>query len=337
MRSSKAMEAPPKRRRVLSKPLPAEGDGGLFSQSWFPICMSREVPRQGVLGTTFLDGRVVVFRGEDGIAQVVSAFCPHLGADLGQGSVVGNNLRCPFHQWQFDGEGACVQTGCGDPVPRAAGLFKFPTAERYGLVWAFNGDEPLFDLPSFPYPDDELEFHIEEHEDILPVDPWVICCNTPDVQHIKVVHGFVFDQGDPTETMVWTPYSMRYHFNGLHPTGLRVEFDVGIDGTSIFYQSSIFQGQWYGYIAPFGLPRPGHTRIYYVIAVRKSEGDAASRKALIDFAMTTQRGILADDYPVLKHAHFKPGQLTQTDRGLAKFFDYLRSYPRAHPSVDFLR
>ena len=25
------------------------------------------------------------------------------------------------------------------------------------LVWAFNGDEPLFDLPSFPYPDDELE------------------------------------------------------------------------------------------------------------------------------------------------------------------------------------
>ena len=48
------MEAPPKRRRVLSKPLPAEGDGGLFSQSWFPICMSREVPTQGVLGTTFL-------------------------------------------------------------------------------------------------------------------------------------------------------------------------------------------------------------------------------------------------------------------------------------------
>jgi hypothetical protein len=76
---------------------------------------------------------------------------------------------------------------------------------------------------------------------------------------------------------------------------------------------------------------------YYVIAVKKAEGDAAAKKALIDFAMTTQRGILADDGPVLKHAHFRPGQLTKTDRGLAKFLDYLRSYPRAHPSFDYLR
>jgi phenylpropionate dioxygenase-like ring-hydroxylating dioxygenase large terminal subunit len=331
------MENQPKRRRVLSKPLPSEGEGGLFSQSWFPICMSHEVAEKGVFGTTFLDGRVVVFRGEDGRAQVVSAFCPHLGADLAQGSVVGNHLRCPFHQWQFDREGACVQTGCGDPVPKGADLFKFPTVERFGIIWAFNGETPLFELPSFPYPDDELELHIEEHDALVPVDPWVICCNTPDLQHIKVVHGFVFDQGDPIDTMVWTPFSMRYHFNGLHPTGFRVEFDVGIDGTTIFYQSSVFQGQWYGYIAPFGLPRPGQCKVYYIIAVRKSEGDSASRKALIEFAMTTQKSILADDSPVLNHVHFRPGQLTQTDRGLAKFFDYLRSYPRAHPSVDYLR
>ncbi len=271
------MEITSKRRRVLSKPLPSEGDGGLFSQSWFPIAMSREVPSKGVLGKTFLDGRVVVFRGEDGVAQVVSAYCPHLGADLSQGSVVGTTCAAPSITGSSTERGVCPD-GVRRPGAQGCGVVQVPDG---GALWNRLGlqrGRGALRSAELPYPDDELEFHVEEHEEILPVDPWVICCNTPDVQHIKVVHGFVFDAGDPTETMVWTPYSMRYHFNGLHPTGIRVEFDVGIDGTSIFYQSSIFQGQWYGYIAPFGLPRPGHSSVYYVIAVRKSEGTRPRRR-----------------------------------------------------------
>ena len=40
------------------------------------------------------DGRVVVWRGEDGRAHVTSAFCPHLGASLEAGDVVGQRVRC---------------------------------------------------------------------------------------------------------------------------------------------------------------------------------------------------------------------------------------------------
>jgi phenylpropionate dioxygenase-like ring-hydroxylating dioxygenase large terminal subunit len=325
------------KKRFLGKLIPAEGEGGVFTQSWYPVCMSTELGEGKVLGTTFLDGRIVVFRGESGKAQVLSAYCPHLGADLAAGSVVGENIRCAFHHWEYNQEGACMKTGPGDPPPPNACLFRFPTVERYGLIWAFNGEEPLFNLPDFPYPDDELVLRVEEHEEVFPVDPWVICCNTPDVQHIRVVHGFQFDKGDPAEKMELTDYSMMYDFDGVHPTGDRVTFRVGIFGTTIFYQSSVFSGRWYGYIAPFGMPSPGQCKLYYVLAARKSEGDEASRKELLDFAMTVQRQIIADDAQILRGVHFKPGTLTKSDRALAQFIDHLRKFPRAHPSAEFIR
>ena len=43
------------RRRVLGRPIPAEGEKGLFTQSWFPLCLAREVPPGKVLGVDFLD------------------------------------------------------------------------------------------------------------------------------------------------------------------------------------------------------------------------------------------------------------------------------------------
>ena len=46
---------------VRGAPLPYKGADGLFSQSWFPLCLSDDVPRDSVKGFSFLDGRVVVF------------------------------------------------------------------------------------------------------------------------------------------------------------------------------------------------------------------------------------------------------------------------------------
>ena len=324
------------RRRVLSRQVPAEGEGGVFTESWYPVCMARELPESGVLGATFLDGRVVVFRGEGGAAQVLSAYCPHLGADLALGKVVGDTLRCAFHHWQYDREGTCVKTGAGDPPPPGACLFKFPTVERYGIIWAFNGETPHFEIPSFPYPDDELIFKIEVHDELLDVDPWVICCNTPDLQHIQVVHGITFDE-DPSENIEWTPHSMLYDFKGRHSNGVPIVFRVGIYGTTIFYQSSTVDGRWYGYIAPFGMPVPGKTRVYYVLAVRRSEHDEAGAQAALSFAMDIQSKVLTEDIPIMNSIRFRPGTLTRSDKTLSKFFDYLRSFPRSHPSAEFIR
>lgn len=53
----------------------------------------------------------MVFRGQEGKASVLDAYCPHLGANLAVGGrVVGNCIECPFHGWQFRGDdGKCVK------------------------------------------------------------------------------------------------------------------------------------------------------------------------------------------------------------------------------------
>lgn len=78
-------------------------------------------------------------------------------------------------------------------------------------------------------------------------------------------------------------------------------------------------------------------KIYYVLAVRRSEGDEASQRELLDFATRVQQQILADDAPILRTVRFRPGALTQSDRALAQFFEHLRRFPRAHPSAEFIR
>jgi len=320
----------------LGRPLPKEGENGIFSQSWFPICLSSAVAPNQIRGEDFLDGRVVVFRTAEGRAHVLSAYCPHLGADLAVGDVYEETIRCAFHHWQYDADGVCTKTRVGDSPPPGACLFKFPTAEKYGIIWAFNGEQPLFALPDFPYPENELVLKVEEFPPELNVDPWVVCCNTPDIQHIKALHGITFDQADPDEEIEWTDHSMLYDFKGRHANGEPIEYRVGIFGTSIFYQSSIFNGRWFGCLVPLGLPRPGRCKVYGVLVARKTDGDDAANEAFVNFAMDLEKKVVGEDIPIMQTIHFKPGTLTKSDKALSKFLQYLRNYPRAHPSAEFI-
>src|SRR5207237_8683403 len=128
-------------------PIPREGDDGLFTQSWFPICLAADVPVGTVKGAEFLDGRVVVYRGDDGLANVLSAFCPHLGADLRSGAVVGWELRRAFHHWSYDGQGRRVRTAIGDPAPPTARLYKAASQEKIATTRARYGATPSYDRP----------------------------------------------------------------------------------------------------------------------------------------------------------------------------------------------
>ncbi len=53
--------------------LPAEGENGVFTESWFPLCKSSEIAPGEMRGIDFLDGRVVVMRDQQGEVHVLSA------------------------------------------------------------------------------------------------------------------------------------------------------------------------------------------------------------------------------------------------------------------------
>jgi phenylpropionate dioxygenase-like ring-hydroxylating dioxygenase large terminal subunit len=333
MTSTPTATSLPRKRPEAIRP-PAEGEDGLFSVTWHPLCLSTDVGKGQVKGFDFLDGRVVVMRGDDGKAQVLSAYCPHMGADLAVGKVVGNNVQCAFHHWQYDCSGKCVRTASGDPPPPTARLFRFPTEERYGVIFAFNGEQPSWELPTFPYPEEDLLIRVERFEEKLPVDPWVICCNTPDVQHIRVLHNIRFDSDDPGAAAEWTDHSMLYNFTGKHALGQPLSFRVGIHGTTIFYQAGDFQGRWFGFLAPMKVVRPNLSELYMIIAVKRSEPQP---EAFLDQMFALERGVVAEDMDVLRTIRFHPGTLTASDRTLARFLDYLKRFPRAHPAGAFIR
>ncbi len=331
-----------KRARPLGKPIPAEGENGVFTESWFVICPSFEVKPGQIIGKPFLDGRVVVFRDENGVAHVLSAYCTHLGTDLSTGKIVDGHIRCPFHYWHFDKEGTCVKTGLGDPPPKSAGLFKFPTVERFGLIWAFNGEEPWWDIPGFPVDDGKLDTRVVYDVPEIPVDPWVICANTPDWQHLRVVHRIDLDPAQMSDSIEWTDHSMTYSFKARmeHGSGEELEITVGIFGTSIFRMYGKIGGQWYGVFTAFGMPRPGVTQNHFSSSVEKGDGspeDQARIDQMHAFTYMLGKFITNDDRPILHSAKYRPGALTKNDSVLARYFDMVRNFPRSHVAADYIK
>lgn len=324
------IEAPPRR------PLPSEGGDGIFSETWFPVCLSNDVKSKQVIGRDFLDGRIAIYRDSHGKAHIFSAYCPHLGTDLSCGDIVDDRLRCPFHHWQFDHSGQCVQTAVADPPPKAARLFRFPVYERYGIIYAFNGVNPSWEPPTFPYPDAELCL-VQRTFPNIGCEPWVVCANTPDVQHIRALHKVHVEN---PKDIAYTDHSMRYAFRGRHLEGHQLEWNVAIHGTNIFFQEGETGGTWVGVAAPMGLPRPGQCEIYMVVATRikdRSPAGLAKAKADAEALMALEEQIVFEDVPILQRIRYRQGLLTRSDMGLAQFLDYLRKYPRSHRSSDFIK
>src|SRR5262245_43744576 len=166
------------RRRAMSATLTRERTRDVvetegYHQSWFPIALARDIEPGRATGREFLGTRAVVYRDAAGKAVVQGAYCPHLGADLSVGEVIEGQIRCAYHHWRFDCAGRCVDIPAGDRIPPAARIPTYPSAEGWGLIWVFNGDTPLFDVPRIPGAD-EADLICEAHfRGTRAVDPWV--------------------------------------------------------------------------------------------------------------------------------------------------------------------
>ena len=94
-----------------ARTLPAEGEDGLYSQTWFPVCLSADLGETDIVGRALMGGRVIAFRDSNGDANVTSAFCAHLGVDLQCATLVDGLVRCPYHHFHYDGTGRVVHNG----------------------------------------------------------------------------------------------------------------------------------------------------------------------------------------------------------------------------------
>jgi nitrite reductase/ring-hydroxylating ferredoxin subunit len=313
-----------------------QGVGG-YDENWYPVCLSTEISDGGVKGFDFLNGRVVVYRAEGGgPAQVLSPFCRHLGVDLSVGSVVGEELRCPFHHWRYNRRGECVATAIGDQPPARAKLFRFPTVESFGLVWAYNGLEPAYPAPSFG-PEDEFTFKTIRSVEV-PMDPFMLYSNTLDLQHLRVVHGMIFHKIPdrfPIDGRTIT-YEQEMTIPGLGDTRQKVK----LWGTNCITLNSEIMGRD-TYMMSAGLAVRGPlTRTFNVTAVRKVEGRAAEEQMVTShLAMVEAFGLQLnrEDDPIMRTVSPRLDNLTAADRAIAIYFKFVREYPRNAAASDMIR
>lgn len=294
-----------------------------YHQSWFPVALASEVPADRPVGQDFLGTRVVVYRDAAGRPVVQGAYCPHLGADLSVGQVVDGQIRCAYHHWRFDCAGTCVDIPAGDRIPKGARIPTYPSAEAWGLVWAFNGAAPTFPVPGIPGAE-ERELICEAHfRGTRAVDPWVSISNGVDFQHLRTLHGIPAVEPDAVRV---GPHAIEYRIESPHFVQ-----HGRITGVNTFAQYLAMGGEE-AFMLFSGAPiAHGQTRGFYAYGVRDDgtgrDGVAARLEALRAFV---QR-LLAEDAPVLDTIRFRPRLLVASDRHLARFFKYVREFPRSVP------
>lgn len=129
-------------------------DYAAYPNGWIQIGWSHELCPGQVRPVHCLGRELVMFRGHDSRLRVLDAYCPHLGAHLGVGgSVVGNEIRCPFHGWQFDGTGTCTLIPHARKIPPKAQMTSWLVREKSGLIFIWHdaeGRPPWFEIPDVP-------------------------------------------------------------------------------------------------------------------------------------------------------------------------------------------
>jgi phenylpropionate dioxygenase-like ring-hydroxylating dioxygenase large terminal subunit len=163
---------------------------------WYAAVLSGEL-KDKPMTCKILDEPVVLFRDAEGKANALTDRCPHRNVMLSKGKVVGGNLQCSYHGWEFNGKGNCVfiPSLCQDEkIPDTAVTPHYPVIEQDDMVWVWSGDR----LPL----ENEIPFKIPHYNESGWEHTWVqttiknsvdnVIENFIDCSHTGYIHGGLF-------------------------------------------------------------------------------------------------------------------------------------------------
>ncbi len=112
-----------------------------FARGWHCLGLVRDFGDGEPHQVNAFGQKLVVFRGEDGAINVLDGYCRHMGGDLSQGTVKGNEIACPFHDWRWGGDGRCKMVPYSKRTPRLARTAAWPTLQQDGMLFVWNDPE----------------------------------------------------------------------------------------------------------------------------------------------------------------------------------------------------
>jgi 3-ketosteroid 9alpha-monooxygenase subunit A len=82
--------------------------------------------------------KLVVFADSSGELHVLDGYCRHMGGDLTQGTIKGDQVACPFHDWRWSGNGRCAAIPYAKRVPPRARTRSWLTLERNAQLFVWH-------------------------------------------------------------------------------------------------------------------------------------------------------------------------------------------------------
>ena len=170
------------------------GNSEFVPDGWYWLADSRELKKKTAKAAEIAGKKLVIYRSESGAVYGLDAHCPHMGAHLCDGKVEGEAIRCPFHFWKFDNNGACTDIPVGADHTAIERLNSYKIREHLGLIWVWTGD-PTEEVP-LPLPE-ELEDGLVSTRLGTPFEkashPNVVMVNAIDAHHFTSVHQLVVE------------------------------------------------------------------------------------------------------------------------------------------------
>jgi phenylpropionate dioxygenase-like ring-hydroxylating dioxygenase large terminal subunit len=166
--------------------------GGYIRNRWYAVALARDIARQPVQ-EWLLDEPIVLYRRADNEVVVLRDRCPHRLVPLSRGTVIGDEIQCRYHGFQFDSTGRCTKIPGEKTVPSAVRVQALPAVESLGMVWVWPGDPARVDqslIPTFPWMDQPgfLTRHIRR---VFEAPFGLIVDNLMDLTHVHFVHSII--------------------------------------------------------------------------------------------------------------------------------------------------
>ena len=206
--------------------------GDLLRRYWYPVAVESEFENRWTKRVRLLGEDLVLYRDRSGRFGLVAEACPHRRASLAYGIPTAEGIRCPYHGWEFNGAGACID----QPNEPAESTFKdkvttagYPVETLGGMIFAYLGPVPR---PLVP----RLDGFVVDGA-IRLVAKCVVNCNwlqimenSMDPIHAEWLHGHLQEH---VEEQAGATYSVSRH----HLAIAFNEFEYGV------YKRRLLEGQ----------------------------------------------------------------------------------------------
>jgi len=311
---------------------------------WYYLFPARELKAGSVRPFQICGQEIVVFRGENGELGALDAYCPHMGTHLGKGKVVGNNLRCFFHHWEFSKSGICAKIPCQTEIPEKIKVPNYTICEKYQAIWIYPQTTSQHQLASFAeLPDDEKVvikfgkfYHRTCHHHVTMI-------NGIDPQHLKTVHNLDIemriDIAEPDHgslmdiTLTGKIGSSRMvdklarFLLGDHYS-YSMKYDHGNNGLLTLMKNVSFKGYKWPTLHMIFAYRPiekGRIEVHPIYMTKKRPGLVGFFKSKILLWMTKRAffALQGEDGAVYENMRFYPLNLLSIDRPVGQYIQYV--------------